>query len=216
MELPATPPFGPQQATVEEYLRFCERNDGRFEYHGRRIVPIAAGSLNHGRIADNICGELRGKLARRPCEAYSGQVGIALTATGDYLFPDASALSGEPEVIKLGGIECVANPQAVFEVLSPSTARRDRFEKFAAYSTIASLVEYVLVEQDAPGVMLLRRGDGGPWTLATTAVVSLDDVVRVSSIGVELPMRAIYAKVKFIETEQPAIVALDKRNARDE
>ena len=214
MEMPLTQPIGPQQATVEEYLAFCEQNEGRFEYHARRIVPIAAGSLNHGRIADNICRELGSKLVDRPCEAFSGQVGVAVRATGDYLFPDASALCGEPDVVTLGGIECVANLQAIIEVLSPSTARRDRYGKFTAYSTIAALVEYMLVEQDAPGVMLLRRQAGGPWTLTTAAVATLDDVVRLESIGVELSMRAIYAKVQFDYVEQTAIVPLDKPDAR--
>ena len=40
----------------------------------------------------------------------------------------------------------IANPTLIVEVLSESTAAFDRGEKFAAYRTLPSLQEYVLVD----------------------------------------------------------------------
>lgn len=48
-------------------------------------------------------------------------------------------------------------PCLVIEVLSTSTERRDRADKFFAYRKLASLREYVLVAQDTERVEIYRR-----------------------------------------------------------
>ena len=45
----------------------------------------------------------------------------------------------------------------IIEVLSTSTERRDRADKFFAYRKLASLREYVLVAQDTERVEIYRR-----------------------------------------------------------
>jgi Uma2 family endonuclease len=45
----------------------------------------------------------------------------------------------------------------VVEVLSPGTERIDRFEKFEAYKSIPSLLEYGLLTQDVMELELFRR-----------------------------------------------------------
>lgn len=46
-----------------------------------------------------------------------------------------------------GRKETLVNPVMIAEVLSKSTKSYDRDEKFAAYRTITSLQEYILIDQ---------------------------------------------------------------------
>jgi hypothetical protein len=49
------------------------------------------------------------------------------------------------------------SPVLIIEVLSDSTERTDLREKFDNYTSIASLLEYVVVSQDVPLVRVFRR-----------------------------------------------------------
>lgn len=79
----------------------------------------------------------------------------------------------------------------VFEVLSPSTERRDRGVKHAAYASLDSLEESVLVAQDRPCVEVFRRDAG--WE--GEAFVGLEAAVELRSLGATLPLAEIYRRV---------------------
>ena len=55
-------------------------------------------------------------------------------------------------------------PRLIIEVVSPSTERTDRHEKFFAYRRVPSLQEYVLVLQDRIHVEVYRRQNNDEWT----------------------------------------------------
>ena len=77
-------------------------------------------------------------------------------------------------------------------MLSPTTERYDRGKKFGHYQQVESLREYVLVSQDEVRVDRYVRQDGG-WLL--TVYQRREDVLPLSSVGVEVPLRDIYARV---------------------
>lgn len=59
----------------------------------------------------------------------------------------------------------MTNPVVIVEVLSPSTERYDREEKFANYRRIRSLASYVLISQEEQRLEVFSRNDDGSWTL---------------------------------------------------
>ena len=71
---------------------------------------------------------------------------------------------------------------------------QDRGEKFARFRQLASLREYVLVEQKEVHVERYLR-QGTQWV--PSEFRSLDDVLRLLSINCELPLREIYERVTF-------------------
>jgi Uma2 family endonuclease len=79
-------------------------------------------------------------------------------------------------------------PKLIIEVLSESTERVDRREKFLAYTHIASLEEYVLVGQDPREVTVFRRS--GDWR----SEVFFGGKAKISlvSLKLSLPLAAIY------------------------
>jgi Uma2 family endonuclease len=67
--------------------------------------------------------------------------------------------------------------------------------KSRLYRTVESLTDYVLVEQDQPHVEHLQRAGLGEWLLREHD--NLSDVLRLTSIGVEIPLSDIYQRVEF-------------------
>jgi len=92
----------------------------------------------------------------------------------------------------------------VAEVLSPKTQGYDQQDKFDSYCRIASLQDYLLVWADYIKVAHYTRQEDG-WLLRN--YTALDDVVRLPSIGVELPLERLYAgmnvPLQFILFPQP-------------
>ena len=85
------------------------------------------------------------------------------------------------------------HPSVLIEVLSESTERTDRREKFLSYTQIDTLEEYVLVAQDRMEVTVFRRADQWQPKVLHTATQSL----RLASIDFELPLAAIYEGIKL-------------------
>lgn len=78
----------------------------------------------------------------------------------------------------------------VLEVLSRSTARRDRTEKLAGYFKVAGIEHYLLVNPEEREVIWYRRAAGGgslepPFTVR-------DGALRLDPPGVELQVADIF------------------------
>jgi Uma2 family endonuclease len=83
----------------------------------------------------------------------------------------------------------------IAEVLSPTTERYDRVGKFAMYSAIPSLREYVLVSQSTVKVERYLRRPGGKWLL--TEASHLKDSIKLASVPAVLKVRDLYRQVEF-------------------
>ena len=112
-------------------------------------------------------------------------------ATGLGTYPDLSVVCGRVQTDPEDDHSLV-NPIVLVEVLSPSTARYDRTEKFDHYKQIPSLQEYVLVAQDSVRVLRWRRLDAGGWNFDEFTVGQSLELV---SLGVSLSVDAIYEGV---------------------
>ena len=87
--------------------------------------------------------------------------------------------------------DTLLNPSVIIEVLSPSTEDYDRGDKFARYRRLDTLREYIPVAQDQVRIERYTR-QGEDWPLI--AFTGLGDVLRLESIGCDVPLRQVYAK----------------------
>lgn len=177
--------------TPEQYLAMERQASYKSEYINGGIFAMAGASREHNQIAFNIAGELHGQLKNRPCLAYVNDMRVKVNATGSYTYPDVAALCGEPQ-FEDERMDTLLNPSAIIEILSPSTEAYDRGDKFAHYRRLPSLVEYVLIAQDKVRVEHYIRQDRR-WVL--TELDRLEDRLSLVSIGCEIALREIYAKV---------------------
>jgi Uma2 family endonuclease len=83
----------------------------------------------------------------------------------------------------------IREPVVVVEVLSRTTADRDRSAKWVGYQDILSLQHYVLVAQDRRRVELFTR-TGDSWNLRIVRLPAAR--VELSAISVALTLDEIY------------------------
>lgn len=173
----------------EEYLRFEAQSPVRHEYVNGQIYAMTGASIRHNVIALNIAASLRSHLKASPCRVMIEGVKLHVARDNAYYYPDVM-VSCDPKLEKLTADDMVVDqPSVIVEVLSESTAGIDRREKMSAYRKLASLKEYVLVEQDRRQAEVFRRiGDVG-WEQ-----LQLDgsDVLELASLEFRLPLDEIY------------------------
>jgi Uma2 family endonuclease len=198
---PKTPrepvPYG--RVTPQAYLVRERAAEYRSEYFDGDVVAMAGASPTHGRIVSNLATLLGSHLAGGPCEHFIADLRVQLAEANSYVYPDLVVVCG-PAVFDAS--DNLENPALIIEVLSPSTERKDRGEKFAAYRARETLREYVLVAQDRPRVEVYRPAVEKSWP-RVLMVEGLDAEVTLESIGCAIPMVEIYRRVF------PALVSKD-------
>ncbi len=161
-----------------------------------------AGARNvHNDIVINILAELRARLRGTGSRPFNGDGSIE-TIQGQIRRPDAGADCGprDPNAFK------ATLPRMVAEVLSPTTRDFDTFEKLAEYRQVDSLEYIVVVEPNAPEVVVWSRAQDRNWTRGI--VEGLDQAVEMPAIDVTLPLTEIYDGVTF--PVGPRLVRIDE------
>lgn len=187
------PPLAQHHVSPVDYLRAERGSAQKSEYVNGRVYALAGASRVHNLIVGNTFGELRAQLRGRDCEAYVNDMRVKVERTGMYTYPDVVALCDPPQ-FEDEHFDTLLNPAVIIEVLSPSTERYDRGEKFAHYRRVDSLREYVLIAQDIRRIDHYRR-DGDSWVL--TEVSDAAAALVMSSLAATLQLTDIYARVEF-------------------
>ena len=171
--------------SVQDYLDGEIRSETKHEYFGGQVYAMTGASAGHNIISGNLYSALRHHLRGGPCQVFMSDVKLRLRVAEQEVFyyPD-------------GFVACRDDdretyyrrfPTSVIEVVSETTERTDRREKFLAYQTIESLQEYVLVDQSRREVTVFRRDSG--WR---AEYLSGDGTLTLSSIQFTLPVAEIY------------------------
>jgi Uma2 family endonuclease len=180
--------------TVEDYFAVEESSTTKHEYFGGEIFATAGASLRHNRIAGNVYAALRVSLRGSACEAFGGDLRVR-TPGGLYTYPDVLLVRGEVQLSE-ERLETVTNPALIIEVLSASTKDYDRGQKFELYKTIASLREYLLIEQD---VLLVERhfraNDAAPDAWQRRDYDTPAAQIELDALGVTLSLAEVYERV---------------------
>jgi Uma2 family endonuclease len=185
--------------TPAEYLAFEEKAETKSEYYDGEIMAMAGISLNHNRIAGNIHTTLNVALRDKPCETFMGDIRVWIEQRRFYVYPDVMVICGQPKFVK-GRTDTITNPQVIIEVLSESTEKYDRTEKFQAYWMLDSLAEYILIDQYRLRVDYFRQLNERDWLLRV--LTKPEDRLTLESIGLEIPLSDIYRNVAW-EEENP-------------
>ena len=168
---------------VDEYLSAEAQSEVRHEYLGGLIYAMAGETRDHNTIALNLASTLREKLRGGRCKVYMSGVRLNLFLRADeyYYYPDIMVTCDARDSDK----RVIRHPNVIIEVLSESTERVDRGEKFFAYTSVESLEEYVLVAQQSREITIFRRAND--WKPE-----SAESVCRLESLNVEIPLAAAY------------------------
>lgn len=166
------------------------------EYHDGEIVAMAGASRRHNLIVASLVRVLGNALLDRDCNVYPSDLRVRTSEGALYTYPDVTVTCGE-ERFEDEHADTLLTPLLLIEVLSESTEGYDRGKKFEHYQRIPSLMEYVLVAQDRRRAEQFVRQDDGRWIYKE--VHRREDRISFPSIGCEVTLEEVYAKVKLEE-----------------
>lgn len=183
------------KVTLEEYSKIERTSEQRYEYHNGIIRAMAGGSFNHGLIIGNIFSEIHSRLTSKndPCYPLNNDIKLHIEAQNKFLYPDVMVVCNDLNMSSLNP-EAVTNPLLIIEVLSDSTESYDRGDKFYFYRQIPKLKEYVLIAQNRKMIESYTR-EIDLWNISRTSIS--DEVLKLASIDIEIPLKSIYRKVVF-------------------
>jgi Uma2 family endonuclease len=178
--------------SVEDYLAGELISPTKHEYLGGVVHAMAGARVSHNDITSNILVALGVRLRGKRCKPYTSDMKIRVQVGRQtrFYYPDVSVVcESNPKSESFQD-----KPKVIFEVLSKDTRRTDTGEKHDAYLTIQSLSAYILVEQEAPLVVVFRRTVAG---FEREVYEGLDAVIPLAEIEAELPLSEVYAGVDF-------------------
>ena len=176
--------------SIEDYLEGELISNMKYEYINGDVFAMAGAKRSHNIAAGNIFAALHHHLRGTGCQVFNSdmKVGI-LTASDDiFYYPDVH-VSCE----KNGNEHYNVEPKLIIEVLSDSTERKDRVEKFYDYRQLASLEEYVLIAQDCFRIEIYRRRDNWNVELLKTE----NACFQLESVELNLTMFDVYQAINF-------------------
>jgi Uma2 family endonuclease len=180
--------------TAEEYLALEVESDTRHEYRNGEISPMTGGTPVHNQIAVVFNALLWIALRGKAYSVFSADQRLWIPDRNLYTYPDSMVLS-RPIELQPGRKDTVTNPILIAEVLSDSTKAYDRDEKFAAYRTIATFQEYLLISQYEPHVEQYVKQSANQWLF--TEHKGRDARVQLASIPVEIALTDLYDEIEF-------------------
>lgn len=172
---------------LRDYLSFEASSNVKHEYLGGQIYAMAGGTPEHAALAAAFIGQLYAQLRTGRCRPYDA-VRVRVREADLLTYPDVTIVCGPVERDREDPLSAV-NPTVLVEVLSDSTERYDRGEKFEHYKKLPSLQQYVLVAHAERLVEVWTRGAGDAWTCQSARDGERADL---ASVGASVDVRELY------------------------
>jgi Uma2 family endonuclease len=164
----------------------------RWELIGGRVVRMMVGARwEHAAIIQNIARHLGNAFdaAGSGCRTFTESLYLRRRELDAALLPHVMVVCGDLEP----GATATDAPVVLFEVMSPGTEARDRFDKWHIYQRLPSLRHYVLVARDRPHVEAFDRV-GEAWS-GMRVLDGFDAVLDLPAVDAKLSLSDIYRRV---------------------
>lgn len=175
--------------SVADYLSGEEASEIRHEYIAGIVYAMGGTSDVHNTSAMNFVASLHPHLRGGKCRVFASDVKVRLLLADQHIFyyPDVMVACDARDTNAV-----FKNfPKVIIEVLSDSTERIDRSEKFWNYTQIETLEEYILASQDKIEVTIFRRSQ--QWKPEVHRLPAQD--LHLPSLNVKIQLQAIYEGV---------------------
>ena len=179
----------------EEYLRYEEESFVKHEYIDGYVYAMAGASDAHVTITLNLASALRNHVRGTGCRVYMTDMKAQVDAANRFFYPDVMVTCDDRDR-ELKTYK--KYPRLIVEVLSETTERFDRGDKFADYRKLETLQEYVLIDQTKKRVDCFRRNSDGVWTVK---FYTPDEEIHLQSIDFRIGFDTLYEDVIFTNTE---------------
>ncbi len=177
--------------TPDEYEAWEQDQLERHEYHFGEVYAMSGGTFSHARAVAALTIALGNALRSTGCVVVSEAMRVEVLRDLQFVYPDVTVVCGEP-AFRSPTETTLQNPTVVCEVLSPTTARYDRGEKFALYRGVPSVQAVVYVDPDARTVELRQRTAAG-WAVAPPVS---EGTVEIGALGVALSVEDLLSPTR--------------------
>ena len=161
-------------------------SDIRHEYIEGEVYAMVGAHKYHNQIVMTVSNVFYNHLLGKPCQPYASDMKVKIDRK--YFYPDVMV-----DCSQVDADYYIEQPSIIVEVLSKSTRQHDKTVKRLAYFQIASLKEYVLIEQDFVEIEFWSRDENNYWQ---QSVYYLGDDITFHSIGLTVAVENIYRQVK--------------------
>lgn len=178
----------------EEYLELEVNSEERHEYIDGQIIQMTGGTPNHNQITGNLYAAILFALKRQPYRVFVTDQRLWIPNRRILTYPDVMVVR-TPLEYQEGRRDTLINPIFIAEVLSKSTKSYDRDEKFAAYRSIPSFQEYILIDQYKMHVEQYFKTENNKWIFSEFE--DGEESLNLASVPCQVLLGDIYDKVDF-------------------
>ena len=161
-------------------------SDIRHEYIEGEVYAMVGAHKYHNQIVMTVSNVFYNHLLGKPCQPYASDMKVKIDRK--YFYPDVMV-----DCSQVDADYYIEQPSIIVEVLSKSTRQHDKTVKRLAYFQIASLKEYVMIEQDFVEIEFWSRDENNYWQ---QSVYYLGDDIHFQSIDLTVSVEDIYRQVK--------------------
>jgi Uma2 family endonuclease len=187
--------------TESEYLELERNADFKSEYYNGEIFAMAGATLIHNKIVSNLIFLFNQFLKDKPCDVYPSDLRLQVEKSGLYTYPDITIVCGKTELLD-NKFDTLKNPTILIEVLSDSTEKYDRGQKFSFYREIPSLKEYILVSSKTVKIEKFKRLEDGNYLYIES---NEHQPFPIDSIKMNLNLEDVYNKIDWTLVENKSI-----------
>src|SRR5438477_2136542 len=175
--------------TFADYFALERDSEIKYEFDAGEILARSGGTARHSALAARMISAL-GNTCAPGCTVFTSDMRVRVVATGRATYPDVSMVCGPIEYDPEDAARTtITNPVLLVEVLSVTTEKGDRGNKWMHYQRISSLQEYILVSQESR-IEIFRRMAADTWEYLEVQ----EGNVRLAS-GPTLDLAVLYANL---------------------
>jgi Uma2 family endonuclease len=175
---------------ADDFLAWEHAQPEKHEYLDGEVFAMVGARQEHVLVVGNLLLALKQRLRGSPCRTYVSDMKLRVPTANAFFYPDVMVSCDARDHAADLTLE---HPILVVEVLSATTEGFDRGAKFAAYRTLPSLRDYVLVDVGARRLEIYRRTDGNDWLLHDCTPE--EGGCHIASLDLSLPFEEIFEDV---------------------
>jgi Uma2 family endonuclease len=180
---------GHHRYTYADYVAVELESSTKHEFLDGDIYAMAGGSEDHSALSAQVLRALGNAIGDRPCRVHTSDLRVYVEAVGLATFPDGSVICGALQQHEPSPRATALNPMVLVEVTSDSSEDYDTGDKLAAYRTIPSLHDVIIVSHRERRITIHSRSETAEWT---TRVAIAGGRVTVASLRIDLTVDDIY------------------------
>jgi Uma2 family endonuclease len=181
-------------SSLSEYLLKEEKSVEKNEFYNGQIIQMPGSKATHNEIAMNIGSAI--KFAVKPLpkkfRIFNSDQKIYIEPENIVVYPDVLVICEAPQFWN-GREDLIINPLLIVEVLSKSTRKYDKSDKFMLYQNLPSFQEYILIEPNKVHVESWFKTADDTWNKLT--VNELQKNIMLRALNVEIALADIYEHI---------------------